>query len=465
VKLGIIGLGVIAREFAAAADELPDVDLVAVCDIDEARCADLAGPGVQVFTSHEELVRSGTCDAVVVTLPNHLHARVVADLLRAGLSVCCEKPLTLEPQDADELVRLAIEHGVVLRTASHRRFNDHLRDLRDQVAAHGARIAEVRVRYLEDIREHTGGEDWYLDRDRCGGGCIVDNGPNALDMARVLVGGLDLVDATLGDVRRGIEHYAVLELAGPGGERVEVELDWAFPDGEVKDVVVTLDDGSTLSADMLEGFAGFKSSLRHEYVGILADFASAFSTPQDAAEAISTGPDQVELVRLVRDAATHGRRKHVRLRMPSKVDVRTTVVRLLFHETVHRGMRLAAAGSACIRAGDVHELVVTRDDVDIAGALVDHVAYIGFVEFAAPAMLTRGDTFWYGDQCLGTFAGYDESHLPNHLNLVLHGDRLVTAEDLDLRPQDTIVVREGPQREFRETDDPGAWTTQQARHG
>lgn len=459
MRLGIVGLGAIAREFVAAADELPDVHVTAVCDLDPVRLAELAGPGVTTFTSHTQLAASGVCDAVVVALPNDLHASVVSDLLAAGLDVCCEKPLTLDPADAERLVALAGTQGRVLRTASHRRFNRHLVELRDRVRATGRAVERVAVRYLEDISEHTGGERWYLDRERCGGGCIVDNGPNAIDMARVVVGSLTLHDATLGDVRQGVEYYAQLTLRSGDGARVDVELDWAYPDGEAKDVVVTMDDGSTLTADMLEGFDAFKSSLRHEYVGILADFAAAVARTR-AGEPEQVEPDQEELVRLVRDAAVLGRRKHVRLRMPSKRDVRTNVVRLLFHETLHRGMRLAPAGSACVRAGDIHELVVTRDDVDDAEALIDHIAYVGFLEFTDPAMLTRGDTFWYGEELLGWFAGYDESHLPNHLNLILHGPRLVTAEDLDLRPGDTIVVKEGPQREFRVSSDPGAWANQ-----
>ncbi|WP_128428106.1 Gfo/Idh/MocA family protein [Streptomyces cyaneus] len=453
MKLGIIGLGVIGREFVAAIDRLPGVTLTAVCDASPARLEEYAGQQIATYTSHTDLISARDCEAVIVALPNHVHGPVVSDLLGAGLHVCCEKPLTLDPAEAAELVRKAEEHGVLLRTAFHRRFNRNLLSLRDDIATRDAAVRSVKVRYHEDIREHTGGEDWYLDRDRCGGGCIVDNGPNALDMARVVVGELTLRDVTLGDVRKGMEHYAVLDLEGGAGEEVRVELDWAFTAGEAKDIEVTLTDGSVLSADMLEGFTEFKSSLAHEYVGIVDDFVSGVA--DDTAH-----PDQLALVRIVHDALERGRRKHVRLRMPSKLPVRTSVVRLLFHETVRRGMLLAHAGSACIRAGDIHELVVTREDTDVAGARIDHVAYLGFIEFLDPAMLTRGDTFWIGDRKLGVFAGYDESHLPNHLNLILSADRLVTAEDIDLRPQDVIIVREGPQREFRESADPGAWTNQ-----
>lgn len=453
MRIAIVGLGVLAREFVRALEASSHLELTAVVDLDQRRVEEFAGPSVRGFTSHHDLVAAQVCDAVVVALPNHVHFSVVADLVEAGLHVCCEKPLTLDPAEAGSLSKLASERGLVLRTALHRRFNRHLVRLREEVEANGSPPARVEVRYLEDIREHTGGEDWYLDPERCGGGCIVDNGPNALDMARVVVGELALEEAVLGDVRSGVEYYAQLGLRGECGEEVRVELDWAYEHGELKDVRVHLEDGRELVANMLEGFVGFKSSLDHEYAGILDDFAAAVA-------GATSGPDQVALAQLVNDAVRLGRRTHVRLRMPSKLPVRTSLVRLLFHETVGRGMRLAPAGSACISRGEIHELVVTTDDTDRAGAVVDHVAYVGFIEFLDPAMLTRGDTFWVGDRLLGEFAGYDESHMPNHLNLVLRGECLVTAEDLDLRPADVVVVREGPQREFLETSDPGSWTVQ-----
>ncbi|EHN73183.1 hypothetical protein SMCF_7389 [Streptomyces coelicoflavus ZG0656] len=453
MKMGIVGLGAMAREFIAAIEQNPGAVLAAVCDKDPAKLEEFATDGVSRHTTHESLIASGDCEAVIVALPNNVHAPVVADLLNGGLHVCCEKPLTLETVDAERLVRTAADNGVLLRTAFHRRFNRNLLGLCDEIAAAGSPVRSVKVRYHEDIHEHTGGEAWYLDREKCGGGCLVDNGPNALDMARTVVGELSLRDVTLGDVRKGMEYYAVLELDGPSGERVDVELDWAYPAGEAKDITVALADGRTLSADMLSGYPSFKSSLGHEYAGILEDFLSGVTR--------GTGhPDQTALVRIIQEAQEHGRRKHVRLRMPAKLPVRTSAVRLLFHETVRRGMILAQAGSAAVRSGEIHELVVTREDTDVAGARIDHVAYLGFIEFTDPAMLTRGDTFWLGDRKLGTFAGYDESHLPNHLNLILSSDELVTAEDVDLRPRDVIMIHEGPQREFRESRDPGAWSNQ-----
>ncbi|MBF4622770.1 Gfo/Idh/MocA family oxidoreductase [Clavibacter sp. VKM Ac-2872] len=453
MRIAIIGLGAIANEFIPAIDGDAATRLTAVCDLDVSRTARFDQEGVGRYASHEELIRAQVCDAAVVALPNDQHVRVVRDLLEAGLHVVCEKPLTVLPADAEALVDLATRRQLVLRTAFHRRFNRNLIALTQRVRGRAAPVTAVRVRYHEDIREHTGGETWYLDKERCGGGCVIDNGPNALDMARAVVGEMVLEDCEFGDVRGGLEHYAQLRLSAGSGASVEVELDWAWEGGELKDIEVEFEDGATDRANMLDGFTEFKGSLAHEYEGIIADFVRCVQDGDD-------GLSQTSIVETVARAAHVARRRHTRLRMASKLDVETRVIRTLFHETDRRGMVLGQQGSACFSSGEIHELVVTTDCTDIAGGTVDHVGYLGFIEFRAGAMITRGDTFWYDGACLGEFAGVDESHMPNHLNIILRSERVITAEDVDLRPGDAIVIREGRQREFLESDDPGAWSNQ-----
>jgi hypothetical protein len=64
---------------------------------------------------------------------------------------------------------------------------------------------------------------------------------------------------------------------------VTIELDWAY-DGELKDLMVETEDGERLTADMLDGFQAFKSSLEHEYVGVLRDFAARVASGEHGDE-------------------------------------------------------------------------------------------------------------------------------------------------------------------------------------
>ncbi|MER5865535.1 Gfo/Idh/MocA family oxidoreductase [Kitasatospora sp. NPDC002040] len=434
MRIGIIGLGVIAPYFLRAIEQDGELDLTAACDLDRAKL-DRLPDGPELFTDYRELLGSGLVDGVVITLPNHLHAPVVAAALEAGVDVCCEKPLTVHSSDARELAAVADRTGRTLFTAFHRRYNSHVQRLAAELPPREL-IERVVGRYHEKIEEHTGDDHWYLDRDRCGGGCVIDNGPNALDALRQVVGELTLTDATIGDVRGGVEFYAELELRTEDGIPVTVELDWALPTGETKDIVVHLKDGSTLVADMLAGYQGFKSSLDHEYQGIMADFRAA----------VAAGPGRTDdgpvVVDLVEQAYRIGRSKERRLRMPAKQDVSAKLVKLLFHRRDDRGMTQSPWATRCIRAGEVHELVTTTDRPTAPGDRVDAVGFLGFAEFATATVLEQGDQLWLDERLVGEVVGFDECHFPNHYNVLIHTDRLLTAEDLDLRAGDLVVFKE-----------------------
>lgn len=85
-----------------------------------------------------------------------------------------------------------------------------------------------------------------------------------------------------------------------------------------------------------------------------------------------------------------------------------------------RGLQLIPQGSRCIRRYDVHELIVTEEKTGPSGR-ADRVAYLGFVEFATGGVMLTGDEVRVGGTLVGTIAGYDETHMPNHLNIVLTG--------------------------------------------
>ncbi|MFE6780231.1 Gfo/Idh/MocA family protein [Streptomyces sp. NPDC057702] len=281
LRVGIVGLGVISRFYVKAFEELPEVELAAVCDLRADALAPFEGT-VPTFADYRDMIGAGGLDAVVVNVPNDVHAQVCGDLVAAGLAVCVEKPLATRVEDGRELVRAAREKGVVLFTSFHRRYNDNVLDLIERVPA-GVGIRHVTVRYLEMIEEHAGDDHWYLDPERCGGGCVADNGPNAFDTVRQIVGDVTVTDSKVVRDAQGTDRQASVELRATTGPTARVLLDWAYP-GETKDVELTLADGTVLTADMLGGHDGFKTSLWHEYVGVLRDFAGAVRAAEDRGE-------------------------------------------------------------------------------------------------------------------------------------------------------------------------------------
>ncbi len=274
LHIGVIGLGVISRLYLAALENIPAMQLAAVCDTDDAALRPFHNQ-VPCHRDHHELLARTDLDAVVVTVPNDMHATVGRDALETGLPVCVEKPLATQLTDGEALVEYARGAGVCLFTAFHRRYNHAIQMLASRLTPQTP-VESLTVRYLERIEEHIGQDRWYLDPARCGGGCVADNGPNAYDLARFFLGELQVTDADINRDAQGIDRQARVVLRAASGATARVELDWSY-DGERKDVEIVLADGSTHYADMLYGYLGFENSLWHEYLGVLRDFKQALA--------------------------------------------------------------------------------------------------------------------------------------------------------------------------------------------
>lgn len=294
LRTGLVGLGVIAPYYIAAFEHVEAAELVAVCDLRP----ELLVPSEGKFACHTDfraMLAEAGLDAVIVNVPNDAHARLCADALAAGIPVCVEKPLATDIDDARALCSTAQTANVVLFTAFHRRYNTNVLELRRRGAGHGP-VRAVRTHYDELIEEHVGDDRWYLDMERCGGGCVADNGPNAIDVVRMFLPELTIAEARIERDAAGVDRKADIVCSAPGGATAQVLLDWSYPHGERKDVEVEYADGTVLYADMLAGFEGFKSSLWHEYIGILGDFALAVESGGEF------GRDGLTALQLVTDA-------------------------------------------------------------------------------------------------------------------------------------------------------------------
>lgn len=293
VRLGIVGLGVISRYYLAALtgpQAPPDLRLTAVCDLSSG-VLDPYRESLACFADHRALLAAGAVDAVVVNVPNDAHHPIVSDVLTAGLPVCVEKPLATTLDQGEELVALARRRGLPLLTAFHRRYNDNVLALLGRIGRRPVR--HLRVRYHERIEDHVGRDRWYLDPARCGGGCVADNGPNAIDLVHLVLGPVGLDRAEVTRDAGGVDRQATVDLRAASGATARVELDWSYPHGEAKDVRVELADGGVDGADMLAGHPAFKSSLAHEYVGVLRHFADILRGR------VASWPDGLAPLRLV----------------------------------------------------------------------------------------------------------------------------------------------------------------------
>lgn len=122
LRMAVIGVGHLGKEHARILAGLPDVELVGVADVNAEQAQQVARRlGTQAFAECWPLLN--LVDAASVVVPTALHASVAREFLRRGIPLLIEKPLAPSLAEADELVRLAEAHGVVLQVGHIERFN------------------------------------------------------------------------------------------------------------------------------------------------------------------------------------------------------------------------------------------------------------------------------------------------------------------------------------------------------
>ena len=117
----------------------------------------------------------------------------------------------------------------------------------------------------------------------------------------------------------------------------------------------------------------------------------------------------------------------------------TVVLRGMYEE---RGLELIKPVSRCVRKYDIHELILSDEEDIKAGGKVNKIAYLGFVEILQGGVLIIGDALYWNGACVGRIAGFDETHMPNHLNIVIKCDKRITGEQLGCHPGDGITFRQ-----------------------
>ena len=139
IRLGLIGAGGRGLSVMGTFQKNAEVQVVAVCDVYGARVerAKSRAAGAAGFTDHRKLLEAGDLDAVLIATPDHWHAAIAIDALRAGKDVYVEKPLTLRIEEGPAIVKAARENDRICQVGMQQRSGPHYMRARDEVRAAG----------------------------------------------------------------------------------------------------------------------------------------------------------------------------------------------------------------------------------------------------------------------------------------------------------------------------------------
>jgi predicted dehydrogenase len=196
-----------------------------------------------------ELLEQADIDAVTIALPNHLHAPVAIEALKARKHVLLEKPMAMNAREAAKIADMAEKMRRTLMVAQNFRFNRHTQVAR-QVIQRGdlGEIYHARCFWMR-----RGGipriGSWFTQKKLAGGGVVYDLGVHVLDTCLHLLNDFDAScvfgqtharfgPRGVGEMNWGrseidpgkpfdVEDYGTAMLRMKSGRTINFEVSWA----------------------------------------------------------------------------------------------------------------------------------------------------------------------------------------------------------------------------------------------
>ena len=139
LKVAVIGIGHLGQHHARIYANMPQVQLVAVCDINPKLAKKTANRHNTLFyTNYKELI--GKIDAASIAVPTELHFKIAKELMENNIHCLVEKPIANDLSQAQELSGLAEKQKLILQVGHVERFNSAIRAVQSYV--HNPRFIE-----------------------------------------------------------------------------------------------------------------------------------------------------------------------------------------------------------------------------------------------------------------------------------------------------------------------------------
>lgn len=276
MKVAVIGCGNIANTaHIPAYIKNPEAEIAYFCDILPERAAaavETYGCG-KAITDYKDALADPQVEAVSVCTPNHVHAIIAIDALRAGKHVLCEKPAARTYAEALEMQRVQHETGKILNIGVVNRFNDSVNRIKEYI--HSGRLGEIYQVYVS-FRAHRsipglGGD--FTTKAIAGGGALIDWGVHFLDIVMYCCGDpkpLTVSGETFCKLGKDMEGYVYTDMwAGPPKYDGTYDVDDAVT-GLVRTdgPVITLNGAWAQNigeGEMFIDFLGTKAGIRLQY--------------------------------------------------------------------------------------------------------------------------------------------------------------------------------------------------------
>ncbi|HVP92731.1 MAG TPA: Gfo/Idh/MocA family oxidoreductase [Acidobacteriota bacterium] len=196
LNVGIIGLGQMGSMHLTNCLHMDNIKVVGVADPSERALKRSASLGCdKVYADYKQLFdNSRNLDAVIISVPNYLHLEVIKSALENGLNVLTEKPLAINVQQCENIVKCVKSSGRKLMIGHNLRFVDAIEKIK--ASFEKGYIGSLETATIEEIvngpfshpRNPAPVAGWWLNPEKSGGGALIDIGYHMIDLFRFFTG-------------------------------------------------------------------------------------------------------------------------------------------------------------------------------------------------------------------------------------------------------------------------------------
>ncbi len=226
LKFGIIGYGFMGHVHGDTLRRRADTELVAVCDNDPEKIADVP-EGVDVYDTMDELLKVAEIEAVIIAVSNHVHLEAVTKSAEAGKHIICEKPAALSVKEYDEMIAVVEKSGVKFTVHQQRRWDMDFRIARE---VYNNQAVGKMYTIQSGLYGFNGNmHDWHAYK-KYGGGMLYDWGVHLIDQMLWMVD--SKIKTVYADIRtvinEEVDDYFKILLKFENGVTGEIELGTYF---------------------------------------------------------------------------------------------------------------------------------------------------------------------------------------------------------------------------------------------
>lgn len=247
LRVCVIGTGSISDMHIQSYANNPNAILYGVYDYSKERAEEKAKKyGIShVFTSLEEVYNDPQVDAVSICTWNNTHAEIAIGALKGGKHVLVEKPLSMNVEEALKVEEATRKYKKTLQVGFVRRFATNTKVLKSFID--NGKIGEIYYAKASCLRRLGNPGGWFADKERSGGGPLIDLGVHIIDICWYLMGRPKVKSISgntynqLGN-RGNVENLRFYKAADYDKEKNTVE--------DLANALITFENGASLLVDV-----------------------------------------------------------------------------------------------------------------------------------------------------------------------------------------------------------------------